>query len=185
MVSSSSIYGNKGYKHGPQNAIDGVLTTTDCNGVVSSDPIFQSGDADANPWLQIDFGCINDVSMVMITPGFASVRNSNSASTTATLTVHVGAIPAKAGELSNNEVCATFIGEIEPKKFAILECQPALSGQYVIIQLEDKGSLTRLVINEVIVFRGLSSSSGAVITFQYNCCSPQQHNHLIIRYKGG
>ncbi len=173
-ATASSIDSDNLYKYGPQNAIDGIVVTTDGHGVVSNDPIFQSADDDAIPWLQIDFGCADTVSIVMITPGYTSVSNSNSAGT-ATLTVHVGTVPAKHGKLSENKVCATFSGEIAPRRFAILECQPELSGQYVIIQLKDRGSLARLVINEVIVFRALSSSSGAVTIFQYNGFSPQQH----------
>ena len=138
------------------------MEQTDFHAYLIDDNFFQTDLDDPYPWLQLDFGTINIVNLVLITPIHESMSKSNNVNyndNNAVLTVHVGTIAAKPGELSTNEACgAPFQGEFEPKTFEIFECQPeALSGQYVLIQLQTMGAFQILAINEVVVLTALAS----------------------------
>ncbi len=160
QATSSSIKDGNANNYGPQYAIDGFMVFTDHFAQFWSLDFFQSALDDPFPWLQIDYGCIKTVNLVMIMSFYESMRISKDGN--ATLKVHVGTIPAKSGELSQNEVCGTpFNGEIEPKTFEIFDCYPkTLSGRYVLIQLQTRGALEGLAINEVVVFTALSLHHG-------------------------
>ncbi len=150
-LTSSSVYGHGQDdidKYGPQNGMDGILLPTIGPTGVSEvgAPYFQSGDNDLLPWIQIDYGCITSVSIVMITAHFSPVDNI--ANDEVTLRIHVGNSPSLNGETSNNQVCATHNGPIAPKTFEVLECNQIFAGQYVVIQQHSPG----LVINDLIIF---------------------------------
>ncbi len=99
-----------------------------------------------NPWLQLSFDTQVTIEKVAVTNrfDFRGHRFFN-------ITASVGSIPMIGqGMLSENPVCARFIGQSEMSGSVVLKCHQPLTGNYVVIQ-QETAFLYLLSINEVFV----------------------------------
>ncbi len=98
------------------------------------------------PWLQLHFDTNVTVSRVAVTNKYDYRGNRFQ-----NLTVSVGMIPARVNALSENPVCATYLGPSLMSSSIILNCSEPLTGVYLVVQQATPKIELQLSINEVFV----------------------------------
>ncbi len=115
---------------------------------------FHSNEEDPHPWIQLDYGSQvhAQVGMVMLTTtSQESIEN---------IKVHVGDTASIYGQLSTNQVCSDLDGIIEPDHCKVLTCDQIVSGQYVLVQMQENNDGNGMVLDEVIVFFNYTMPNG-------------------------